>query len=68
VDSAAKLLETSHGLGTGSPRESRHRAPAARERGEGRERAGQTGICAKSLKNLFLDVFLAVDHDSDLKK
>ena len=39
VASAAKLLETNHGLGTGSPRESRHRAPAARERGEGRERA-----------------------------
>ena len=40
VASAAKLMEASRGLGTGSPAASRHRAPAARERGEGRELAG----------------------------
>ena len=33
VASDGKLLETSRGLGTGSPAASRHRAPAARQRG-----------------------------------
>ena len=46
------------------------RAIAASSAREG-EKVGnshtRTGLCTKSLKNLVLDVFLAVDHDSDLK-
>ena len=46
------------------------RAIARQQRARGGKEGNarkQKGICAKSLKNLFLDVFLAVDHDSDLK-
>ena len=46
------------------------RAIARQQRARGGKEGNaqsQTGICAKSLKNLILDVFLAVDHDSDLK-
>ena len=68
VASDAKLLETSRGLGTGSPAASRHRAPAARQRGRRKgTRANGQASAPKSLKNLILDVFLAADHGSDLK-
>ena len=46
------------------------RAIARQQRARGEKEGNarpRTGFCAKSLKNLVLDVFLAVDHDSDLK-
>jgi len=46
------------------------RAIARQQRARGEKEGNsppRTGLSAKSLKNLVLDVFLAVDHDSDLK-
>ncbi len=48
------------------PRRAIARQQRARGEKEGNARP-RTGFCAKSLKNLVLDVFLAVDYDSDLK-
>ena len=42
-------------------------ASSAREGEKARNMAGRTNVCAKSRKKLVLDVFLVVDHDSDLK-
>ena len=42
--------------------------PAARDDGEkARNVAPWFALCLKSLEKLMLDVFLIVDHDSDLK-
>ena len=42
-------------------------ASSAREGEKARNMTARTHICAKSRKKLILDVFLAVDYDSDLK-
>ena len=42
-------------------------ASSAREGEEARNVAIRTVLSVKSLENLKLDVFLVVDHDSDLK-
>ena len=42
-------------------------ASSAREGEKSKEHAFWTHVCAKSRKKLVLDVFLVVDHDSDLK-
>ena len=42
-------------------------ASSARRGGESKERCPWFAICRKSLERLILDVFLVVDHDSDLK-
>ena len=67
VASDEKLLETSRGLGTGGPAASRHRCQQRARGGESKEHASTDDVCAKSRKKLDLDVFLVVDHDSDLK-
>ena len=68
VASDEKLLETSRGLWTGGPAASRHRCHQRARGGESKEHmARRTQFCEKSRKKLILDVFLAVDHDSDLK-
>ena len=66
--SDAKLLETSHGLGTGVPR----RAPAPRHRGGERELKGGVGKVTSScrderLDNFIIDPILGTEHDYDLK-
>ena len=62
-----QLLEMSRGLGTGGGVASRHRCQQ-RARGEkARNVPAWTAVCVKSLEKLILDVFLIVDHDSDLK-
>ena len=68
VASDEKLLETSRGLGTGGPAASRHRCSRARERGrkQGTWRHGRMSV-PKSRDKLVLDVFLVVNHDSDIK-
>ena len=43
-------------------------ASSAREGEKARNVRVWTVVCLKSLEKLILDVFLAVDHDSDLKK
>ena len=61
VASDEKLLETSRGLGTGGPAESRHRGQQ-RARGEkSKEDDGHMSGQMKSLKNLILDKFSVVD-------
>ena len=42
-------------------------ASSAREGEKARNMAGRTHVCDKSRKKLILDVFLVVDHDSDLR-
>ena len=42
-------------------------ASSAREGEKARNMPRWTYVCAKSRKKLVLDVFLVVDHDSDLK-
>ena len=42
-------------------------ATSARRGGESKERGRWFAVCLKSLEKLVLDVFLVVDHDSDLK-
>ena len=42
-------------------------ATSAREGEKARNVARRNVVCGKSLENLVLDVFSAVDHDSDLK-
>ena len=42
-------------------------ASSAREGEKARNVRGRTVVCLKSLEKLILDVFLVVDHDSDLK-
>ena len=66
VASDEKLLEMSHGLGTGGAGASRHRCQQRARGGESKER-DRTVVCVKSLEKLILDVFFVVDHDYDLK-
>ena len=57
----------SRGLGTGGAGVEPS-LPAARDEGEkAKERGLCFAVCLKSLEKLILDVFLIVDHDSDLK-
>ena len=42
-------------------------ATSAREGEKARNVADWNVVCVKSLEKLILDVFLVVDHDSDLK-
>ena len=42
-------------------------ASSAREGEKARNVLVWTAVCVKSLEKLILDVFLIVDHDSDLK-
>ena len=42
-------------------------ASSAREGEKARNVAARMVVCLKSLEKLVLDVFLVVDHDSDLK-
>ena len=65
LESDENLLETRHGLGTGARRAIA--ASSAREGEKARNVCGASVVCVKSLENLILDVFLVVDHDSDLK-
>ena len=67
VASGEKLLEMSHGLGTGGAGASRHRCQQRARGGESKERVASYVVCLKSPANLDLDVFLVVDHDYDLK-
>ena len=67
VASDEKLLEMSHGLGTGGAGASRHRCQQRARGGGSKERGARTILSVKSLDKLFLDVFLVVDHDYDLK-
>ena len=69
LESDEKLLEMSRGLGTGCAGASRHRrCQTARDEGEkARNVATWFVVCLKSIDKFILDVFLVVDHDSDLK-
>ena len=42
-------------------------ASSARRGGESKERGAWFVVCLKSIDKLILEVFLVVDHDSDLK-
>ena len=63
VASDAKLLETSHGLGTGVPRAARCAAAARSEKG-GARKVTWRGVPA--IKDL-IDPILVIEHDYDLK-
>ena len=65
LESDEKLLEMSRGLGTGGAGASRHRCQQRATRG--RKQGTWLLVCLKSVDKLILDVFLVVDHDSDLK-
>ena len=65
--SDARLLETSRGLETGGAGASRHRGQQRARGGESKERLLRIVLSVKSLEKLVIDVFLVVDHDSDLK-
>ena len=67
VASDAKLLETSHGLGTGVPRAARCAAAARSERGGVRKVTWRAGSGDQRLDNLILDPILVIEHDYDLK-
>ena len=64
--SDAKLLETSHGLGTGVPRAARCAAAARSERGGVRKVTCEVPAIQR-LDNLILDPILVIEHDYDLK-
>jgi len=68
LESDEKLLEMSRGLGTGGAGASRHRCQQRATRGRKQGTWRRFVVCLKSLDKLILiDVFLVVDHDSDLK-